>query len=413
MFVIARHILARLQTALSDRPVVILHGARQTGKSTLAKATQSKRRHAEYLSLDDAGVLFAARQDPTGFIKGIAGDVVLDEIQRAPELFLAIKAEVDRNRRAGRFLLTGSADALVVPRLADALVGRVEIVPLWPLSQGEIDRVPEDFVDAIFSPKWSARRVNAEGDWIDRVVRGGFPEVVTLVRPARRGDWYRDYITTLLQRDVRDLALVEDLVGVPRLLTLLAARVCGLLNSAELSRDLAIPYTTLRRYMGLLSATFAVRMLPAWSSNLGLRLVKSPKVYLSDTGLCSSLLGVNAERLRSDRPLAGRLLENLVIMELTKQGTFSKTQPQMFHFRTQAGQEVDVVLENRSGEIVGVEVKASATPRPDDFEGLRALKEKCGKRFVRGVMLYAGREHLPFGESISAVPLNRLWTGAE
>lgn len=406
-----RYISSRLLEALADSPVVLLHGARQTGKSTLVQHITSTDHPAKYLTLDDAAVLGAATADPAGFLAGIEGPIALDEVQRAPELFLAIKADVDRNRKPGRYLLTGSANVLMLPKLSESLAGRMEILPLWPLSQGEIAGKRESFIDSLFTDR-TIKTGTASKDGptlIERILRGGYPEAHRREAPSRRRAWFNSYVSTILQRDVRDLANVDGLNAMPRLLGLLASRVGSLLNQAEVSRSLGMPQTTLKRYMALLEATFLVQPLPAWSSNLGTRLVKSPKLYLNDTGLASSLVGQIDERALRQSQLLGPLAENFVVMELRKQATWSKTEPGLFHFRTLSGQEVDVVLESPSGDLVGVEVKTSATVGTGDFKGLRALAEETGKRFLRGVVLYQGHDTVPFGKSLHAVPMETLW----
>lgn len=406
-----RNIAPLVREALKDTPVVLLNGGRQTGKSTLVRSGMLGTGGARYLTLDEGGVLAATEADPAGFLSGLAGPVILDEVQRSPGLFPAIKAEVDRDRRPGRFLLTGSANVLLLPRLSESLAGRVEILTLWPLSQGEIEGVEEGFVDAVFSADSLPflEEPDVPSDLYDRLLRGGYPEALGRSSEARRRAWFGSYVTTILQRDVRDLSNIEGLTELPRLLSLLAARSASLVNYAELSRSASMPQSTLKRYVSLLEATFLIRTLPAWSSNLGKRLVRSPKLLLCDTGLISSLQGLNAERLASDPVLVGPLLENFVAMELQKQSAWSATQPRLFHFRTQTGQEVDVVLEDTAGRVVGVEVKASATVGARDFRGLRALAEASGGRFRRGVVLYTGRTAVPFGENLHALPVSSLW----
>lgn len=408
---IVRNITPRLRLALRDTPVVFLHGARQTGKSTLVQLIAEGRRKASYLSMDDPTVLAAATSDPAGFVQGFDGPVVLDEVQKAPAIFPAIKREVDRDRKPGRFLLTGSANVLIVPRISESLAGRIEIMTLWPFSQGEIEGVRETFIDALFSkslPRAPADAMSAS-KLMERILRGGYPEICTTRSPARRDDWFRAYVSTILQRDIRDLANIEGLTELPRLLTLLATRVGSQVNLANMARDLSIPQTTLKRYFALLEMTFLVQSLPAWSSNLGKRLVKSPKLYLNDSGLLAHLLGSGVDRLGNDPKKRGPLVENFVVMELRKQASWSKTQPELFHFRTQTGREVDIVMEDRSSRIVGVEVKAGATLSADDFKGLKALAELAGDRFHRGVVLYAGSDAVPFGPRLHAMPLAALW----
>ena len=408
---IYRNVTEVLLSALQDSPVVFLSGARQTGKSTLARWLTGTHYPARYITLDDATVLAAAQADPAGFIVGLEGPVVLDEVQRVPELFLAIKAAVDRDRRPGQFLLTGSADVLLLPRLSEFLVGRMEIITLWPFSQGELDGVVEGFVDTVFADDFSpvSTQKNRSMDLIERVVTGGYPEAVARSDSDRRRAWFNSYVTTLLHRDVRDLANIEHLDALPRLLSLLAARATSLLNYAELSRSLGLPQTTLKRYLTLLKTTFLVQFLPAWSANLGKRLVKSPKLLLIDAGLMIHLLGIDSQALRSRPELLGPVLENFVAMELKKQITWSRVQPGIYHFRTGTGQEVDIVLEDASGRVVGIEVKASATVRSQDFKGLRYLADLLGDRFLRGIVLYTGDQHVPFGANLHALPISSLW----
>ena len=408
---IERHITDALLAALADTPVVLLNGARQTGKSTLVKHLAAGKHPARYLTLDDAVVLAAARQDPAGFLAGLSGPVILDEVQRAPELFLAIKAEVDRSPQSGRFLLTGSANVLLLPQLSDSLAGRMEILTLWPLSEGEISGVKGDFLDAAFGE--FAAKVQAGSDdrsgLVARMLAGGYPAVLKRSDSDRRRAWFGSYITTILQRDVRDLANIEGLTALPRLLALLAARSGSLSNFAELSRSLGIPQTTLKRYLTLLETTFLVQFLPAWSANLGKRMVKSPKIVLNDMGLIAYLLGLNEQRLELDPMLLGPLFESFVIMELRKQATWSRVHPQAFHFRTQAGQEVDLVLEDAAGNLVAIEAKASGTVSGRDFRGLQALAGLAGQRLRRGIVLYTGASSVPFGPNFHAVPVSALW----
>jgi len=412
--VFQRNIKERLLAALSDTPVVVLNGARQTGKSTLVQQLAEKEYPAQYVSLDDMGMLGAARRDPVGFLAGLEGPVILDEVQRAPELLLAIKASVDRDRRPGRFLLTGSASILNLPRLADALVGRMEVLTLWPLSQGEILGRREGFIDQIFSErlqeaqKARAKRGNV---WADRVLAGGYPEVISRAKPDRRRAWFDSYLNTLLIRDVRDLSNIAGLADMPRLFEILAARAGGLLNYADLARDAGLNQITFKRYFTLLQALFLIRTVRPWFSNRIKRLVKSEKLYFCDTGLLAHLLDFPAEHIARDSMSKGALLENFVAAELIKQSTWSDTRLQLLHFHDYTGAEVDFVLETDGGRrVVGIEVKAAATVNPDDAKGLRILAKSLGNRFVRGIVLYTGSTMVPFAENMHALPLETLWT---
>lgn len=408
-----RHAAHRLRAALADRPVVLLHGARQTGKTTLVRV-MAEERGARYVTLDDLTMLAAARGDAAGFLAGFAEPLVLDEVQRAPELLLAIKAAVDRKRTPGRFLLTGSANVLLLPRVAESLAGRMEIVNLWPFSQGEIEGAAEGFIDAVFADAPPVLdRSASSAPLTERVLRGGYPEAFSIASAERRRAWFDGYVTTILQRDVRDLARIEGLTELPRLLALLASRPMAQLNFADLSRGTGLPQTTLKRYFALLETVFLVRLLPPWYANIGKRLVKTPKVLITDTGLAAHLMGIDRGRVAEDRGLLGGLLESFVAMELVKQAGWSADSPALYHFRTHEGDEVDLVLERRGGALVGVEVKSAATVTAADFKGLRALAELAGRRFRRGIVLYTGAEVVPFGAGLFALPVEALWRWSE
>jgi hypothetical protein len=282
---------------------------------------------------------------------------------------------------------------------------------LWPFSQGELRGVSEDFVDAVFAtgPLQARGAFAGRGEVLESGLQGGFPEMLRRSSPRGRDTWFRSYVTTLLQRDVTDLAAIEGGTMLPRLLSLLAAQSTGLLNCSDLSRRSAIPQTTLKRYLGLLQATFLVHLLPAWSANLGKRLVKAPRLMLLDSGLMAHLQGFRRERLTASPGLFGPLLENLVATELLKQVQWSQTRPSLFHYRTLAGEEVDLLLEDSAGRLVGLEVKGSASVDAHDFRGLKALATAAGERFLRGLVLYTGTDCLPFGTQFQAVPISGLW----
>lgn len=412
-----RNIYQRAEEALSDTPVVLLQGARQTGKTTLARALGERSTHPRrYVTLDDAAALAAARSNPTAFLEGLGGRVTVDEVQFAPMLFPAIKALVDRSRSPGRFLLTGSANVLLLPKLSESLAGRMELLSLWPFSQGEIEGVKDTFIDRLFAltedglaAPMQCSACQASDLW-ERVIRGGYPEMQERLDPRRRRAWFGSYVTTIVQRDVREFANIEDPSALHRLLELVAARIGALANLSELSRSLSIPQSTLKRYFGLLEATFLLQRLRPWSSNLGKRLVKSSKIYLDDTGLASSLLGRTSVDELSPGPALGALLENFVVAELSKQASWSEVTPQLFHYRTQPGKEVDVVIEAPNGNLAGIEIKAASTVVSADFNGLRHLRNTVGERFTRGVLLYCGTEEVAFERGLTAVPISALWT---
>jgi hypothetical protein len=409
---IHRNITANLLEALSDTPVVMVTGARQSGKSTLVQSNELEGR--QYLTFDDVGVVAAAKADPIGFLAGLGPKVTLDEIQHVPELFQSLKLAVDRDRQPGRFLLTGSANVMVLPNLSESLAGRMELLTLWPFSIGEIQGNREMFIDNLFSSKpiWPALKKGASSKRsaiIELMLAGGYPSALARQSRGRRRAWFESYLTTVLQRDVRDLSNIDDLSAVPRLLSVVASRAGGLLNYADLSRTLGLPQTTLKRYFALLEMTFLVQLLRPWSGNLGQRSIRTPKVYLNDTGLLAHLLALSPERLETDPSLAGALAENFVMMEMVKQSAWSETKPKIFFWRTASGREVDIVLEDNGGRIVGLEVKAAATLKANDTAGLRALATEVGKKWIRGIVLYTGLEVIPFASNLHGVPLPALW----
>jgi predicted AAA+ superfamily ATPase len=408
-----RNLTSQLAEALADTPAVLINGARQTGKSTLVQSKEVAEDGRHYLTFDDPGVLAAARSDPNGFLAGLPLPVTLDEVQHVPELFPVIKAAIDRRRQPGQFLLTGSANVMLLPRISESLAGRMEVLTLWPFSQGEMKNHQESFVDSLFSPKplnWSGKFQKLE--WqalLELIVAGGYPSAIARHSPARRDAWFQSYIMTMLQRDIRDLANIADSTAIPRLLSVVAARAGSLLNFADLSRTMALPQTTLKRYFALLEGTFLVQLLRPWARNLGKRVIQTPKVYLNDSGLLTYSLGATVNRLKAEGTLAGAVLENFVMMELRKQCTWSTARPGMFFWRTTSGVEVDFVLEDRAGKVVGVEVKASATLGSQDTRGLRELADAVGKNWLRGVVLYAGKEVVPFASNLHGIPMTSLW----
>ena len=412
--------------------MVFINGARQVGKSTLAQQLVgevypllwddmpgkmddmlSNIDTPHYYTLDDATILAAAASSPLSFLEGLPPHVVIDEIQRAPELFLAIKKLVDQDRKPGRFLLTGSANAMTLPKVADSLAGRMEVHTLWPLSQGEIAGTKEAFIDFCFGTKKPpATSAIAWKELSERLKLGGYPEILKRSDARQRNAWYRSYLTSIIERDIRELANIEGYRELPNLLQLLAARVGGLLNFSEISRISKIGNTTLKRYVALLEAVFIFVPLPAWYRNEESRLIKSPKIYLNDTGLTMHLRGMDQDRLL-DHNKAGFILENFIVMELKKQQAWSDTLPKLYHFRTAAGKEVDVVLEAPDGRIVGVEVKSSSEVNAHDFAGMKELAALAGKAFHRGIVLYTGRETVSFGPNLAAMPISALWEVSE
>ena len=404
-----RFVQDRLLEALADTPVVLLHGPRQCGKSTLARKIGDAAGYT-YLTFDDDVLRAAAKADPVGFVAELHTKVILDEVQRVPELFTSIKAAVDRDRTPGRFILTGSANVLLLPNLADSLAGRMEILRLHPLAQTELAGAAASFLDALFHGGFRAASHERLGkELAQRIVAGGYPAALVRSTPRRRAIWYRDYIETLVQRDVRHLARISALGALPRLLALAAGQTSRLLNVADLSSPFQVSRPTIRDYLTLLSNVFLLEELSPWHSNRLSRLIKTPKLHLGDTGVACALLGVDAEELTADRPLLGQLLETFVFQELRRQASWHEAPVSFHHFRDKDGVEVDLVLESSGQRLAGIEVKASATVTSADFRGLKKLKEAVAERFAAGVVLYDGESTLSFGEGLFAVPIRSLW----
>ncbi|MCL4685662.1 ATP-binding protein [Myxococcota bacterium] len=400
---------AALATALADTPVVLIHGPRQSGKTTLTQTVGGTRGYS-YFSFDDAVALEAAMSDPVGFIADLPERAILDEVQRVPAVFTAIKATVDRDRRPGRLLLTGSANVLLVPKLADSLAGRMEILRLHPLAQCELAGKRPVFLDALFEGALEARRYGRLGQELAaRIAAGGYPAALARATPRRRATWYRDYIESLVQRDVRDLARIASLDALPRLLALAAGQTARLLNVSDLAAPFQLSRPTIKDYLTLLERVFLLETLPPWHSNRLSRLVKTPKLHLGDTGVACALLGLDAEDLRADRRTLGQLLESFVFQELRRQASWRDDDIRFHHYRDKDGAEVDVVLERGGRALAGVEVKAAATVTSADFRGLRKLREAAGKRFAAGVVLYDGETSVGFGDGLHAVPIRALW----
>jgi uncharacterized protein len=405
-----RHALPLVQEALSDTRVVLVAGARQAGKSTLAQVILANRQDGRALTLDDELTRRAAADDPAGFLDH-DGLTLIDEVQRAPELLLAIKARVDRVRRPGQFLLTGSANVLQLPRVADALTGRMAIIDLWPFSQGELVGRIERFVDRAFDG-WHGVRTRSDlnkREYLQRAVVGGFPEVVERSEARARARWLDNYVRTLVQRDLPALSNVERASDLGRLIRLVAARSGQLFKLEEVARDAGLPPTTARRYVALLEAAFLVTTLPAWSNSRTTRAIHTPKLLMTDTGLLAHAIGADADALARPGGDAGSLLETFVAMELRKSLAWSIDRASMHHYRSKDGAEVDIVLEAPDSRVVGIEVKAAATVRSSDFAGLRHLQDRTGDRFRLGLVLYTGTQMLPFGDRLRCAPISALW----
>jgi predicted AAA+ superfamily ATPase len=394
---------------LQDTPVVCLLGPRQCGKTTLARTLEPD---YGYLSLDDAATLAFAQVDPAGFVAALPPRAILDEIQRAPALLRALKLAVDNDRRPGRFVLTGSANLLLLPTLGDSLAGRMEVLQLHPLTADEQALAPGAFLADLLAGRLKPSltpAADADGMALARrVVAGGFPEAIARAPPRARA-WHRAYLRTLIERDVRDVARVRDTAAVGQLLELLALRNAELLNVANLGNALGLRRETVEHYLSVCERLFLIRRLPPWHRNKAKRLVKTPKMHLLDSGLAATLAGVSADDWTARRQRFGHLLESFVMQQLIAQAGWTDPELRFWHYRDKDQVEVDLVI-TRGPQTWGVEVKASATATPADGQGLRRLAEQCGKDWQGGALLHAGPNAFPLnGTRQLAVPLAWLW----
>jgi predicted AAA+ superfamily ATPase len=406
---IPRLLVPRLNAALRDTPAVLIHGPRQSGKTTLAR-TVGEPRGYHYVSFDNDAILTAAKADPVGFVARLPARSILDEVQRIPEIFSSLKAEIDRRRTAGRFILTGSANVLLVPQLSDSLAGRMEILRLHPLAQSEIAGTRPKFIDHLFRGQFNTSLSGRlGGELAQRIVDGGYPAALARRLPARRRAWYRDYVDTQIQRDVRDLSRLRSLDTLPKLMGLVAAHTARLINVADLAAPFELTRQTIHEHVTLLERVFLLERLPSWHSNHMSRLVKRPKLHVGDTGVACALLGLDAARLDSDRSTFGAMLETFVLQELKRQASGRPDAIGFHHFRDRDDFEVDIVLEHGSARVAGIEVKATASVNEADLRGLRKLRTVAGKRFVAGIVLYDGEATVAFGDELFAVPVRALW----
>jgi uncharacterized protein len=394
--------------------VVVVNGPRQAGKTSLLRLLQAEL-GGEYQSLDDATVLRAARSDPAGFVLESGRPTFIDEVQRGGDpLVLAVKSAVDRVPTPGQFILAGSTRFLFEPRLSESLAGRAVICDLWPFSQGEIEgRIGEDFVSRAFRGVRSLLELDIAGETrartFERVCRGGLPEAVPLSGRNRR-DFMNAYLRTLASRDIVELGRVPEAADLPRLLRVVAARTAQEWSSAAVSRSLGVTPPVVDRLLGMLENLFLFQRIPAWSSNLTAKAVRKPKLHMVDSGLAAVLLGVDADRLRQPTAtMSGALLESFVVGELTRQLGWSDTDAGLFHWRDRDGAEVDVVIEQPNGEVLGIEVKAALDVDRADTKGLRILRDRLGDRFQVGIVLHFGDRPQFLEDGIVAVPINALW----
>ncbi len=403
-----RRIEPHIAEALQDTPVVLLAGPRQSGKTTLVRQIADQQR-LRYLTMDDELTWLSAQEDPVGMIRSL-DRAVIDEIQRAPKLLLAIKKSVDDDRRPGRFLLTGSANLMALPAVADSLAGRMETLTLLPLSQSEIESRPANWIDSAFAGRIPKTAGPAQGNsLIERVLRGGYPEAISRASPKRRAMWARQYVDALIQRDVRDVAGIEKLDQLPRFLRALAQTAGQMCNYTQLGGQVGLDGKTVSRYIAIFEQMYLLRRIDVWARNRLNRVVKTPKLQFIDSGLLATLIDLSTEEAQQDRTRFGNVLETFVFGELLKHTTTADGDYRLMYYRDADKFEVDVVIENAAGKLVGIEVKAAATVRESDLRGLRKLAGLAGEQFRMGVLLYDGSETMPLGDGIWAAPLSTLW----
>lgn len=411
---IPRHLAPRIRESLLDTRVVLVNGPRQCGKTTLVRQLAGDRR---YLTLDDPGLAALAQQDPVGLVRQL-DRAVIDEVQRAPQLMLALKMSVDDDPRPGRFLITGSANILALPQIADSLAGRMEVHGLLPLSQAEVQRRDNSFLQRAQSHNWpltdpdwtipALAGVTGATSMVEHALAGGYPEMRRRASGVRRQAWARDYIRTLMERDVRDIAQIEHLSQMPRLLDVLATQCGQLFNATQAGAQLSLDVRTLEKYLTVLERLFLVQRVPAWSRHEANRLIKTPKLHFLDAGLQATLTRLTPDLLFTQRTRWGATLETWVYAELRKAIALSPEPWYLSHYRDKDQVEVDFVLEDALRQVIGIEVKAAATVLPQDFKGLKRLQAQAGDSFVSGIVLYDGAHALPFGDRLWAVPLSAV-----
>lgn len=403
-----------VKEALSDTPVVFIMGPRQAGKTTLVKTliTETGADNWTFITLDDQAQFEIARADPVGFIRNLPPTrIALDEVQRLPELFVSIKQAVDELRTPGRFLLTGSANALLLPRLSDSLAGRMESIRLMTLSECEIQGRQAGFLTKLLDQNVpTTQDIRVREHLLHRLVTGCFPEPLQRTSERRCQAWYQQYLSTLIQRDIRDLTHIDHPDLMAKLLKLTAFYAGKLVNLTELGAKLGLDRLTIKKYMALLEQLFLVEQLPAWHSNEYKRLVKTPKLHSIDTGMMCAVRGLNRERLLKQPGDFGLVLESFVYNELRKQAVWIEEPLSFYHYRDKDKVEVDVIIENAIGDCFAIEVKAAATLSAKDFTGLKRFQSVAGERFKMGILLYDGDHTTAFGENLYAVPLGALWS---
>lgn len=400
--------------AFNDAPIVYINGPRQAGKSTLAKHV-AKVRNIEYATFDDISLLEAANNNPKAFVENLSRPIALDEVQMAGKIFLPLKKQIDdlRHQKAkkinGSFLFTGSANVMALPELADAFVGRMRLITLYPFSTREVYKKSGNFVEILFKKKFSlTTKISTKISPIEAMKKATFPEI-SLNKKIDSARWFNDYITNLMQRDIKHLSMIDKLTILPQMLKIIASRTANLLNNSDLARSCNMNQMSFLRYRALLEAVFLIFPSVPWFRNIGKRFVKTPKIFFTDTRLLAYFLGVELDDLDKKNPtLFGQVLENFVTTELQKQLSLLEGYS-LFHYRTHDGKEIDSIIERKDGKLVAIEVKSSASVAASDFRAIEDLEKSLKKDFICGVVLYRGDKIIPFGKNLFALPIQCLW----
>lgn len=411
---VPRAIATLAEEYLSGLRVLILNGARQSGKTTLMQQIQGAV-GGELRSLDDDDTLTAALADPAGFVTADERPLMIDEVQRGGDrVVLAVKSQVDRSREAGQYVLAGSTRFLTAPTLTESLAGRAGVLEVWPFSQGELEGRREHFVDLLFTDHTRLSRLKPPGidrmEYLERVVRGGYPELQHINSARARDSWFRSYVASVTERDVREMARVREASAANLLLRALAATTAQELVTQTLSSRTDLSRATVDRYVHLLESVFMIHQLRPWSRNGLNRAIRRAKVHVVDSGLAAHLMGMTSASLaRPTQRETGQLVETFGVNEIAKQASWADAQVRLHHYRHRDGAEVDLVLENARGQVVAIEIKAAMGANAGDFKHLRKVQQTVGDDFLHGIVLHLGERVLPFGDRMTALPLGCLW----
>jgi uncharacterized protein len=415
-YLVERQLRPVIEELLDDLRVVVINGPRQAGKTTLLRQLHASR-GGQFYTLDQQEIFEFARADPTGFVSAGHWPMFIDEVQRGGDtLVRAIKIAVDRDPRPGSFVLSGSSRFLTIPTLSESLVGRAAVVDLWPLSMAERAGTRPTLIDQLFTHHQTLRSLPPSPltrlDYLTLTCAGGFPELLRAKSPRSRANWLTGYLTTVAQRDIRDIAQIRQAAEIPRLLGALAGLTATTVSAKRLGEMLGHDDATIARYLPLLEQVYLIHFLPAWSNNLTARATRTPKMHFVDTGLASRLVNRSPHSLaQPGEAVAGALFESFIISELLKQSVLAESDVSLFHYRDRDGAEIDCVLENPDRGWVGIEVKLASSVNGADFRHLRVMRDRQGDRFARGVLIYCGEHVVPFGDRLLAIPASALWGG--